>query len=89
MPDFLYYLGNVSAPVKRRRKFECEICGKTFLHYGRYEVHKTFHNNVRYQCSEASCNLTGSKEEIEQHHRETDHKEVTLVENVENYVSMH
>lgn len=78
----------VSAPVKKRKKYDCEICGRTFLHYGRYEVHKTFHNNVKYHCGEYTCNLkTDSKDEIEKHQAETGHKEITVIENLENYVS--
>lgn len=79
---------NFLASTKKRKKFECEICGRTFLHYGRYEVHKTFHTNVKYRCGESTCNLKAeTKEEIEQHQAETGHKEITVVENVEGYVS--
>lgn len=83
------FIKNIAAPVKKRRKYECEICGRMFLHHGRYEVHKTFHNNIKYQCGEKTCNLKKeSKQDMEQHQIETGHKEITVIENVENYVSI-
>lgn len=38
--------------TKKRKKYDCEICGREFLHYGRYEVHKTFDKNIKYKCNE-------------------------------------
>lgn len=75
--------------MKKRKRYECGICGRTFLHQGRYEIHKTFHNDIKYLCGERTCNLKSvSKEEIEEHQAETGHKEITIVENLESYVSV-
>ncbi|XP_025835234.1 zinc finger protein 436-like [Agrilus planipennis] len=57
---------------RRRKKHECEICGKEFLYYGRYENHKSLHENGKFQCN--SCIFRASnKISIERHHKVTGH----------------
>lgn len=67
--------------MKKKRKFECEICGRVFLHAGRLEVHKSFHKNLRYQCNGDDCPIeTETKQALETHQQETGHIGTTLIE---------
>ncbi|KAK5646668.1 hypothetical protein RI129_005132 [Pyrocoelia pectoralis] len=69
-----------------KKKYECKICGREFQHYGRYEMHKNFHRNIKYQCCAADCNLKdSSKSVIEEHQKETGHSGIVFFECIDNY----
>lgn len=77
----------IIASTKKKRKFECEICGRAFLHAGRLELHKSFHRNVKYQCNTEGCLVESEDREIlENHHKDTGHIGTTLIESLD-YVS--
>lgn len=77
----------IGGQTKRRRKYQCEICGREFLHHGRYEVHKKMHE-VKYNCTQKNCDfVTDNKEAMEEHQQETGHSVHTVSEKVNKYVS--
>ncbi|XP_034945339.1 zinc finger and SCAN domain-containing protein 2-like isoform X1 [Chelonus insularis] len=39
---------------KKKNKFTCNLCGRGFLQRSRYIMHKSYHKNMKYECSE--CN---------------------------------
>lgn len=72
----------------KKKKYECEICGREFLHYGRYEVHKSFHKGIKYKCNEDECEFEDQKKAtIEEHQKETGHTGISSIETLDNYVS--
>ncbi|KAF5298443.1 hypothetical protein FQR65_LT01222 [Abscondita terminalis] len=72
----------------KRKKYECEICGREFLHHGRYEAHKTFHKNIKYQCCTNECGMEHeNKAIIEKHQRETGHTGILFFECIHDYGS--
>lgn len=74
--------------MKKKRKYECEVCGRVFLHAGRLEVHKSFHKNIKYQCHDENCSVeTENQQDLETHQKETGHKGTTLIESLD-YVSL-
>nr|CAD7434760.1 unnamed protein product [Timema monikensis] len=54
---------------RRKVRFECEICGRGFLHKGRYKIHKTYHKGVKFECS--SCNKRFVNRELFESHQKT------------------
>ncbi|GLV38931.1 crooked legs [Carabus blaptoides fortunei] len=71
---------------RRRKNFSCEICGRGFMHYGRYLVHKTFHKGVRYECT--TCNvLFNSRIELNEHHTLLNHSGEGIVESLNNVIA--
>ncbi|RZC14267.1 zinc finger protein 271-like, partial [Asbolus verrucosus] len=74
-----------SGQSKRRRKYQCEICGREFLHHGRYELHKKMHD-VEYGCAQENCDFeTDKRSLLEQHHQETGHAGLIVTEKVDKY----
>lgn len=72
---------------KKRRKYQCDICGREFLHQGRCELHKKMHD-VNYSCAEKDCNFKSDKRSIlEEHQTATGHKELLASENVDQIVN--
>ncbi|XP_063903188.1 zinc finger protein 271-like isoform X2 [Zophobas morio] len=70
---------------KRKRKYQCEMCGREFLHHGRYELHKKMHE-LEYKCSHDDCNFeTDKKSSLEQHQQESGHSDFTVSEKVDKY----
>lgn len=73
---------------KKKKKYDCEICGRIFLHLGRLDIHKACHKNVKFRCSEENCDYEkDTKLAVEEHHRECGHSGITIIESLENYVS--
>lgn len=70
---------------RRRKNFSCEICGRGFMHYGRYMVHKTFHKGVRYECTTCS-ELFNSRTELNEHQTLLNHAGEGIVESLNNEV---
>lgn len=64
---------------RRRKKFTCEICGKGFMHYGRFMVHKSYHKGVKYECKMCS-DIFGAKEELIEHQNVTNHTGEGIIE---------
>ena len=63
------------------------MCGREFLHHGRYELHKKMHE-LEYKCSHDDCNFeTDKKSSLEQHQQESGHSDFTVSEKVDKYVS--
>lgn len=74
--------------IKKKKRYECDICGRVFLHQGRLYFHRTLHKNIKYKCSFADCGTEEeSKAALEVHQAETGHSGIVLLENIDNYVS--
>ncbi|CAH1369186.1 zinc finger protein 271-like [Tenebrio molitor] len=70
---------------KRRRKYQCEICGREFLHHGRYELHKKMHE-VEYSCAHENCNFeSDNRKTLDQHHKDAGHYGLVISEKVDKY----
>ncbi|XP_044267223.1 zinc finger protein 271-like isoform X2 [Tribolium madens] len=76
---------SIAGQSKRRRKYQCDICGREFLHHGRYELHKKMHD-VEYNCTQDGCSFTTDKKSLlEQHQQESVHSGHTVSEKVDKY----
>ncbi|XP_049774994.1 zinc finger protein 599-like [Schistocerca cancellata] len=67
---------------RRKSRFQCEICGRSFLHRRRYFLHKSFHKGVKYECTECQKRFS-CKEYIELHQKQTGHTGEGIVEGLE------
>uniref|UniRef100_A0A1B6CQM4 Protein krueppel n=2 Tax=Clastoptera arizonana TaxID=38151 RepID=A0A1B6CQM4_9HEMI len=74
---------NKRHPKRMKRKkirFICEVCGRGFLHQGRYLFHKSFHKGVKYECTTCHKRFS-SKENFELHQKLVGHSgEAGIVE---------
>ncbi|XP_017769673.1 PREDICTED: zinc finger protein 271-like [Nicrophorus vespilloides] len=71
---------------KPKEKYECDICGREFLHQGRLEIHKSFHKNIKYQCGTENCAIEfETKSALEGHQQINNHSGTTLIESLANY----
>ncbi|KAJ8960897.1 hypothetical protein NQ318_020196 [Aromia moschata] len=65
---------------KNRRKYQCEVCKREFLHVGRYELHKKSHR-IQYACQAPDCEVANEdRAEVDRHQAETGHAGISAVE---------
>ncbi|XP_076064401.1 uncharacterized protein LOC143038755 isoform X2 [Oratosquilla oratoria] len=64
---------------RKKAKWVCEICGKGFLHKGRYANHMRLHKTVIYQC-EACKDKFSNREDLAIHQEETQHSGLGIIE---------
>ncbi|KAJ8983777.1 hypothetical protein NQ317_000337 [Molorchus minor] len=66
-----------------KKRYQCEICKREFIHAGRYELHKKSHK-VEYACQEFDCGVENkTREELDKHQSETGHTGITVLEKVD------
>ncbi|XP_039278854.1 zinc finger protein 264 [Nilaparvata lugens] len=75
---------NQKRRIRRRRKprFFCEICGRTFIHIGKFRYHKSFHTGIRYECVECKKRFS-AKENFELHQKMTGHTGEDILKEIE------
>lgn len=71
----------------KRKKYVCEICSRSFLHYGRYLVHQTYHKGVKYECKQCS-EVFLSKDGLNTHQWQTQHTGEGIIETIEDEVKI-
>lgn len=70
----------ISRLRKRRIKYCCDICGKGFIHLGRYNVHRNYHHKkLKYECENCQEKFD-TKLELETHHKDKEHTGEKIVE---------
>ncbi|XP_072746124.1 uncharacterized protein [Anoplolepis gracilipes] len=67
---------------RRKNKFTCHLCGRHFLQRSRYIVHKSFHKDNKYECTQCKL-LFDSKENLMSHQKTTEHSSNPTEENTE------
>ncbi|XP_032689441.1 zinc finger and SCAN domain-containing protein 2-like isoform X1 [Odontomachus brunneus] len=67
---------------RRKTKFTCQLCGRSFLQRSRFIVHKSFHKGVKYECTQCKKLFT-SKDNLALHQKTTLHNTNSANENVE------
>ncbi|KAF7269233.1 hypothetical protein GWI33_017690 [Rhynchophorus ferrugineus] len=84
------YVNNRTRKHRQKRKsnsgvkYTCEICKKSFLHKGRYELHKKNHK-IKYVCQGECCNMEyEKKDDILEHQNETGHAGFSLMQDIRN-----
>ncbi|XP_069187889.1 uncharacterized protein [Procambarus clarkii] len=65
--------------AKKKAKWLCDICGKGFLHKGRYLLHTRLHKQVILQC-ETCKDRFSTREDINIHQQNTDHTGLGIIE---------
>ncbi|CAH0556666.1 unnamed protein product [Brassicogethes aeneus] len=69
--------------IRKKKKYTCEACKKSFLHFARYKQHRQNHN-IYYTCAEQGCNEENTdKEIIIKHQSISDHKGINTIEKYE------
>nr|XP_022911986.1 zinc finger protein 271-like [Onthophagus taurus] len=73
---------------RKRKRYQCDICGRIFSHPSRLEVHKSFHKNENYMCAADDCNYqVETRLEIDNHHKETGHSGFSIIKLESNDIS--
>ncbi|XP_071520500.1 uncharacterized protein [Panulirus ornatus] len=65
--------------AKKKAKWLCDICGKGFLHKGRYLLHTRLHKHVIYQCDTCKDRFS-TREDINIHQQATKHSGLGIIE---------
>ncbi|XP_069999850.1 uncharacterized protein [Penaeus vannamei] len=65
--------------AKKKAKWSCNICGKGFLHKGRYLLHTRLHKQVILQC-EMCKDRFSTREDINIHQQDTGHTGLGIIE---------
>ncbi|KAK8733552.1 hypothetical protein OTU49_006354, partial [Cherax quadricarinatus] len=65
--------------AKKKAKWLCDICGKGFLHKGRYLLHTRLHKQVILQC-ETCKDRFSTREDINIHQQHTEHTGLGIIE---------
>ncbi|XP_054284868.1 zinc finger protein 709-like [Macrosteles quadrilineatus] len=58
--------------LRKKIRYQCEICGRGFLHHGRYVFHKSIHKGVKFQCTTCQKRFS-TKENFELHQKISGH----------------
>ncbi|XP_075213479.1 uncharacterized protein LOC142319743 isoform X2 [Lycorma delicatula] len=67
---------------RKKVRFHCEICGRGFLHQGRYLFHKSFHMGVKFECEECKKRFT-TKENFDLHQKVLGHSGEGIVKELD------
>ncbi|XP_068247300.1 uncharacterized protein [Palaemon carinicauda] len=65
--------------AKKKVKWSCDICGKGFLHKGRYVLHTRLHKQVILQCAFCKDKFS-TLEDLNIHQSSSDHKGLGIIE---------
>ncbi|XP_071559653.1 uncharacterized protein [Temnothorax nylanderi] len=66
----------------RKNKFTCQLCGRGFLQRSKYIVHKSFHTDIKHECTQCK-KLFESKKSLTLHQETAKHNSNPTEENVE------